>query len=92
MQIVFARFASDICCRCSGSDARVFRSLATDVSAMLTFKGFGSVENRLGFIDVLLDAHSVTSLVLFQCDLLIFKTCDICSVKRRFRYMWLRAS
>ena len=59
MHIVFERFASECCCRCSGSDARVFRSLATDVWAMRTFKGLGSVENRLGFVDVLLDAHSV---------------------------------
>ena len=89
MNIVFARFASECCCRCSGSDARVFRSLATDVWAMRTFKGLGSVENRFSFIDVLLDAHSVTSLMFFRCDLLISKSYYICSVKRRFRYMWL---
>ena len=89
MNIVFARFASECCCRCSGSDARVFRSLATYVSAMRTFKGLGRVEHRLGFMDVLLDVHSVPSLVFFRCDLLISKTYYICNVKRRFRYMWL---
>ena len=34
MKIVFARFASETCSRCSGSDGHVIRSTATDVSAM----------------------------------------------------------
>ena len=34
MKLVFARFASETCSRCSGSDGHVVRSTATDVSAM----------------------------------------------------------
>ena len=69
MTIRFARFASETCSPCSGSDGHVFRSVATDVFALCNLAGSGNVRDRLGFIEVLLAARLAKSFFLIPCKL-----------------------